>query len=1050
MNIYFLNNKYKMDNEENINNILNIEEFFQVYPSLKKINSIESNKFNKLFIKPIKRGLKKNRDSPKLSHNNSNKNHSFNSVKKFKLDLMEESLNESYKIFSEKNSYISSTIKNRETNSFDTRSKYADNNFEFPNDDDNNYYLINKGLHLQKEKRKRTHSIKKALERFLYQTNVIEKLKKNLNSIELKINMDNDGEGNQNQIIENNGEINKSDETKIKYKINSIVKKLANKLIIEKVPENKFIIKMNEKGDNCYFLLSGKLSVLKPVEYKNIKITYQEYILYLINLLKYHEIDLINQIIKINYYFVNIKSLEDLKIIIKGYFIEKIKKYLELFNTLTYEDIITLLNNYNLTFDDFNLDKNKVMKDLDDIDNNRYNKKESIGDNNEDSEYENEKEEEAINKSIVLKGYILNKFKLSIENKILLMNYNFLFNTLEEKKLFDMTLFKYENFLYLYPGSFFGDMALESKIKKRNATIRSEEECYILSLSNDDYISFLFEDNKKLKSIDLIFLTSKFFFTDVSPVLFDKYYFSMFKSSEKIKGDIIYQQETEFSSVYFLKEGNVSLELNASIIDIHNLIKFYIDILEEKNYLNYSPKKIKDIKNNYLNDKEMFNLINKNSIYLEKFNEKQKFEISKVNKNECLGDLELFLTSGYIHTCTVISQKASIIEIKKKDLCKIFIEEKDVLPNYYHFVMNKLISQIKRLYHLKSNYIIQIKSKVKNNFYGNIVSPNFFAQISKDNTCNYYGQKKELKKIVPKIFKFAHFDPPVIFDSKWNQKVFYKEKNGIYFFKQKEIENNKKNLELKDNINESQTNEKNKDIIENNNNNDINKKEINNLKMKKIIDELSTSKTITHSNAKSKSRNKKRDDICSNYYNDIIYKTQLKRVGNGFFGKKLENSQTIVAGKYHLSLSKLSKQFNNSRKFNFNNLNIVKNNDDEINKERALLSKSQVKKDFSNSSYSLILPPIKKFKKNNIIPKSKRKENIIRSSNSFVDISIGLDSNSLNSRNIEKANLAISSVVKNFYLKQKNTGYSSLINRNNNRYYKIGRKEISKSLSKLF
>ena len=160
-----------------------------------------------------------------------------------------------------------------------------------------------------------------------------------------------------------------------------------------------------------------------------------------------------------------------MKIIIKGYFIEKIKKYLELFNTLTYEDIITLLNNYNLTFDDFNLDKNKVMKDLDDIDNNRYNKKESSGDNNEDSEYENEKEEEAINKSIVLKGYILNKFKLSIENKILLMNYNFLFNTLEEKKLFDMTLFKYENFLYLYPGSFFGDMALESKIKKRNATI---------------------------------------------------------------------------------------------------------------------------------------------------------------------------------------------------------------------------------------------------------------------------------------------------------------------------------------------------------------------------------------------------------------------------------------------------------------------------------------------------------------------------------------------------------------------------------------------------
>ena len=89
-------------------------------------------------------------------------------------------------------------------------------------------------------------------------------------------------------------------------------------------------------------------------------------------------------------------------------------------------------------------------------------------------------------------------------------------------------------------------------------------------------------------------------------------------------------------------------------------------------------------------------------------------------------------------------------------------------------------------------------------------------------------------------------------------------------------------------------------------------------------------------------------------------------------------------------------------------MNIVKNNDDEIKKERAFISKSQVKQNFSNSSYSLILPPIKKYKKNNIIPKIKRKENIIRSIKSFVEISIRLDNNSLNSRNIqEKANLAI-------------------------------------------
>ena len=114
---------------------------------------------------------------------------------------------------------------------------------------------------------------------------------------------------------------------------------------------------------------------------------------------------------------------------------------------------------------------------------------------------------------------------------------------MKKKKMFNFILYKYEDFLKLFPGSFFGDMALESKVKKRNASIRTEEECFILSLNNDDYISFLYEDNKKLKSMDLIFLTNKFFFNEISPVIFEKYYYSKFKYFEKYKGDIIYQQD---------------------------------------------------------------------------------------------------------------------------------------------------------------------------------------------------------------------------------------------------------------------------------------------------------------------------------------------------------------------------------------------------------------------------------------------------------------------------------------------------------------------------
>ena len=1015
-----------MNKDNNINNNINKEDFYKVYPPLQKVvsNTNETHKYSKLFSKPIKRSVQQKKPNDPTSNNNNN---SFRGLNKYNLELIEESLFETKRLFSSKNSYnLSSTLKNN-SNSAETKSKQMDgtSNNDNSNEDDYSYYLLNKGMDLQKENKKRTHSVKKALGKFIYKSNVIEKIKANLYSIELR----------KNNIIDNNANKNNSDkkeqskddkkEAKFASRIYDIVKKIASKVIIEKLPENQFIIKMNEQGDNCYFLVSGKLNILKPVEYKNITITYQEYITYLINLLKYSETDLISQILKINHYIINIKSIEDFIIITKECFIKKINKYLELFNILSYEDIETLLKSYNLTFEDFRLDKNQVKKDLNDIDKNKYKDKDL---NDYSSSSEREKADENISKNIVLKGYILKNFSVTIDERIILSNYTFLFDPREQNKSVALTLYKFEYFLNLFPGSFFGDMALDSKLKKRNATIRTEEECYILSLSNEDYISLLFEDNQKIKSMDLIFLTSKFFFTEISPVIFDKYYFAMFKTFEKYKGDIIYRQEDDLSSLYFLKEGNVKLELNASVIDIHNLIKFYIDVLEEKNFVKFSNKKIEKLKRNYLTDKELMTLRTKNYIYLQKFNERQKFEMSTINKYECLGDLELFLVSGYIHTCSVVSQKATIIEIKKKDLCKIFNEEKDVLPNYYQFVTNKLISQIKRLYYIKNNFITQIKSKVKYNYYENNVFQNFYDQKKNDNTSNYYDKKVKLKKIVPNVFKYIHYDPPVILDSKWKKKYFEKQINKIYEVKRKEKENNEKNNDDNDNL---QKNHEKKEE---------NKRDFYNSRFKKILEEASTAKSLSHSESYSNPQNKK--NLNPNQHPNLIQQYQLTRANSDLKFKSF-GSQTIIAGKYYISLSKLEKQLNNVEYFDPLNLNIVKNSNDDILKEKKLLSGTPNLIDVSQSSMNnIILPPIKKYKSGNRTEKKNISKNI-KKSNSFVDITRDVTIEALKSNDsIEKANKAISQVVKDFYRKQRTSGYTSLINIHNNRYYKIGRKDI--------
>ena len=99
-------------------------------------------------------------------------------------------------------------------------------------------------------------------------------------------------------------------------------------------------------------------------------------------------------------------------------------------------------------------------------------------------------------------------------------------------------------------------------------------------------------------------------------------------------------------------------------------------MIEENNFLKYSSKYISDLKETYLKDTELFTLKDINKNFQEKFNEKYRLDISTVKQNEILGDLEYFLTSGYIYTCTAISEKAEYLEIQRQDLLEIFNKEK--------------------------------------------------------------------------------------------------------------------------------------------------------------------------------------------------------------------------------------------------------------------------------------------------------------------------------------------------------------------------------------
>ena len=580
--------------------------------------------------------------------------------------------------------------------------------------------LINKGIEQSKTKSKRSGDIKTALENFLRKSDLIEKI--------IKFFEEHNRDKSK-QKTEGKNNVDEDKEKLTEIYINSIISKLADNVSIEKYNQNEFVVRMNEKGDNCYFLLSGVLSVLKPVTY-HIELTCDEYLQYVANLNKNKEYEIIDNIRRINRNYIDIGLTEYLENFLKSYFIIKLKKDIfHLFKKgkFTKEFIGNRLKLFNFTFSDFNIKSSAINLHIEQI---------IKGSSLKDKE---------------LREYLDNILVPQKEYQILFNSNPNIFSEVKHK----FTIIKYEDFLYLKPGSFFGESALEDSDSKRNASIRTEEDCVILSLHNDMYRALLYENNRKLKSFDVIFICKNFFFNDISTIIFNKNYFPFFKLISKEKDDIIYRQSDHLTSVYFVKEGNIKLEIKISITEVYNLIKYYYDKLTNNPYIKIGQAKLKEIKENYLNDSIITDVRHQSIIIREKLNKKIKFELFTSSYCDTLGLEEYFLKNNYLCTSTVISKSAKIFEINQDLLSNIITNEKHCRGAYYNLVGSKLITLIKRLNTIKLNYINQLTYKIKENFFGTEVDQNNLikGQTGSKIPFRKYFRKKQEPKTLNNFYK---------------------------------------------------------------------------------------------------------------------------------------------------------------------------------------------------------------------------------------------------------------------------------------------------------
>ena len=103
---------------------------------------------------------------------------------------------------------------------------------------------------MQNKKKKRTEDVKKALEYFLFNSSIIEKLTNNLSVIATTLKKSKKFTSNKKNETNNQQE----EEIKIGIKLNTIVLKLAERVLVKKYPKNKFVVKMNEIGEEIYTL----------------------------------------------------------------------------------------------------------------------------------------------------------------------------------------------------------------------------------------------------------------------------------------------------------------------------------------------------------------------------------------------------------------------------------------------------------------------------------------------------------------------------------------------------------------------------------------------------------------------------------------------------------------------------------------------------------------------------------------------------------------------------------------------------------------------------
>ena len=452
--------------------------------------------------------------------------------------------------------------------------------------------------------------------------------------------------------------------------------KLSQNLKKEEIRQDRVVFYNGQYGKSFYLILEGEVSVLLPVEFK-LKLTDKQVFKYMYYLLEHKEYELIRLIFENNRHLLNdfdyrentlyhkLKSyserglpinVETEKINSKKYIqryeyfanIEKIQREQATIKVL--EEKKTKKNNK---------ERNKITNNIFDI---------FIRENTRKHTFSSEKR------------YETKRYENDPDEEDIIKNQNFFY---EEEETF--SLFKYFEVIKLTKGKCFGELALTREGKKRNATIITTKDCIFGVLHKESYQAFIKETMDRARKVNVDLLLKCGLFRGFNSERFETNFFSCFKLIKKNKGEYLFKQGDKREFIYFLKKGEIQLELFCNCFYLEK-IAHHLGYLDD----NYEIKELTKTKK-----VAQFCKINR------------KFKVL-ILSDEVIGleDHALYPERTRYAFSGLCSCYCEMFALDFKFFAKI-MEEKIIKNNYIPLIKERKKRLGERLTQLKNNVIIQ-------------------------------------------------------------------------------------------------------------------------------------------------------------------------------------------------------------------------------------------------------------------------------------------------------------------------------------------------------